>query len=164
VRAVAGAVGVTPPSIYLHFADKDDLIRAVCEETFKLCDTFVEQRVAGIEDPQAQLEERGRAYVDFGVRHPEHYRILFMGKVRAHADADAVLEVSGFSHLVDNVVRCMEAGSIAPGDPLLVATGLWTAVHGITSLAVAVPGYPFVGLDVLLEHTLGVYRRGLAGS
>lgn len=164
VRAVASAVGVTPPSIYLHFADKDELIRAVCEETFRLCDAFVEDRVAHIEDPQVQLEERGRAYVDFGVRHPEHYRILFMGKVRAHADAEAVLEVSGFTHLVDNVVRCMDAGSIAPGDPLVVATGLWTVVHGVTSLAVSVPGYPIVGLDALLEHLLGVFRRGLAGS
>jgi len=30
IRAVADAVGVTPPSIYLHFADKTDLIFAIC--------------------------------------------------------------------------------------------------------------------------------------
>ena len=28
IRAVADAVGVTPPSIYLHFADKTELIFA----------------------------------------------------------------------------------------------------------------------------------------
>ena len=33
IRAVAEAVGVTPPSIYLHFADKTELIFAVCEST-----------------------------------------------------------------------------------------------------------------------------------
>ena len=31
IRAIADAVGVTPPSIYLHFPDKDSLILAVCE-------------------------------------------------------------------------------------------------------------------------------------
>jgi hypothetical protein len=45
-----------------------------------------------------------------------------------------------------------------------VATGLWTLVHGITSLAVSVPGYPVVGLDALVDHMLDAYARGLAGS
>ena len=31
IRAIASAVGVTPPSIYLHFADRNDLVFAVCE-------------------------------------------------------------------------------------------------------------------------------------
>ena len=163
IRAVATAVGVTPPSIYLHFADKDELIRAVCEETFQLFDRFVEERVGAIADPIEQLGERGRAYVDFGVRHPEHYRVLFMGKAHDHGD-DSVLEVSGFTHLVDNVQRCIDTGSIAAEDPVVVATGLWTLVHGITSLAVTLPGYPVVGLDRLVEHMLDVYSRGLAGS
>ena len=34
IRAVADAVGVTPPSIYLHFADKDELIEAVVADVF----------------------------------------------------------------------------------------------------------------------------------
>ncbi len=163
IRAVATAVGVTPPSIYLHFVDKDELIRAVCEQTFQLFDRFVEERVAAIEDPFVQLGERGRAYIDFGIRHPEHYRVLFMGKAHAHGD-DNVLEVSGFTHLVDNVQRCIDVGSVAAEDPVVVATGLWTLVHGITSLAVTLPGYPVVGLDRLVDHMIDVYSRGLAGS
>jgi AcrR family transcriptional regulator len=34
IRAIADAVGVTPPSIYLHFPDKESLILAVCERHF----------------------------------------------------------------------------------------------------------------------------------
>ena len=34
VRAIADAVGVTPPSIYLHFADKSELLYAVGEAHF----------------------------------------------------------------------------------------------------------------------------------
>jgi AcrR family transcriptional regulator len=165
IRAVASAVGVTPPSIYLHFADKEELIRAVCEETFELFDYFVEDRVAAITDPLIQLGERGRAYVEFGVEHPEHYRVMFMSKmVAARHDPDDLLVASGFAHLLENVRNCIAAGSIAShSDPLVVATGLWTVVHGITSLAVSVPGYPIVGLDVLLDHMVDVYCRGLAG-
>src|SRR4051812_49659681 len=38
IRAVADAVGVTSPSIYLHFADKDALIEAVVADVFHALD------------------------------------------------------------------------------------------------------------------------------
>ncbi len=38
-------VGVTPPSIYLHFADKDALLDAVCSRYFEKLDEEM-QRVA----------------------------------------------------------------------------------------------------------------------
>ena len=42
IRAIADAVGVTPPSIYLHFADKTELLFAVCEKHFEVLDRQLE--------------------------------------------------------------------------------------------------------------------------
>ena len=53
IRAVARAVGVTPPSIYLHFADKNALLMAVCRQTFEHLDEHIEAAVAGVDDPLA---------------------------------------------------------------------------------------------------------------
>src|SRR5207248_11518684 len=78
IRRIAEAVGVTPPSIYLHFADKDELIFAVCERQFEALDRVMDEAVVGIEDPLEELYARGKAYVRFGLDHPEEYRILFM--------------------------------------------------------------------------------------
>ena len=166
IRAVADAVGVTPPSIYLHFADKDELLLAVCEVQFQRFDEFVEAAVAsGAPDPLSQLMRRGAAYVRFGIEHPEHYRILFMsrpGSIPVAASA-RVRAVSGFDHLVDNVAACIGAGLMAPGqDPLVAATGLWVMVHGVTSLAISVPGFPEVGIERLMTHLAEVYTKGLA--
>jgi len=38
IRSVAQRVGVTSPSIYLHFADKDALLDAVCARYFERLD------------------------------------------------------------------------------------------------------------------------------
>ena len=46
IRSVARRVGVTPPSIYLHFADKDALLDAVCARCFEKLDEEM-QRVSG---------------------------------------------------------------------------------------------------------------------
>jgi AcrR family transcriptional regulator len=159
IRAVADAVGVTPPSIYLHFADKDELLLAVCDEQFRRFDEFVEAAVAGATDPMQQLMLRGEAYVRFGIEHPEHYRILFMSRV---GGADRVPVASGFDHLVANVQACIDAGFIGEPDALLAATGLWVMVHGVTSLAISVPGFPEVGMDRLMAHISALCHRGLA--
>ena len=80
IRAVAEAVGVTPPSIYLHFADKTELIFAVCEEQFRQLDAEMAGAEAGAADPLEALRRRGQAYVRFGLGNAEHYRVLFMYK------------------------------------------------------------------------------------
>lgn len=47
IREVARKIGVTPPSIYLHFADKDELMDAVCGQYFqRLNDKMVEATAA----------------------------------------------------------------------------------------------------------------------
>ena len=78
VRAVAERVGVSTPSIYLHFADKDALIDAVCEEVFTELGTAMEEAAQGADDPFDSLRQRGLAYVQFALDNPEHYRIVQM--------------------------------------------------------------------------------------
>ena len=165
IRAIAGAVGVTPPSLYLHFADKEELIHAVCQRRFAELEARIEAEVQGVHDPVEQLRRRGRAYVAFGVENPEHYRILFLGKhafTREDFEAGVVPGVEGFRHLVANVEAGMASGAFAPADSFLVACGLWAVVHGITSLRITVTAFPLVDSDALTEHVLDVAIRGLA--
>jgi hypothetical protein len=58
----------------------------------------------------------------------------------------------------------MDAGALAAGDSFLVATGLWTGVHGITSLLIARPDFPWPEVDRLLGHVINVQRRGLSAT
>lgn len=163
MRAVAAAVGVSAPAIYLHFANKHELLGAVCADRFRLLHDHVEAAVQGVDDAVEQLRLRGRAYVDFGLRHPEHYRLLFMTRNAAMDGPSAEdLDVSGFAELVLNVERCIDAGAVARVDAVLAATGLWATVHGVTSLAIAMPRYAPQMLEPLLDHLLAVQLRGLS--
>ena len=47
IRSVAERVGVTPPSIYLHFQDKDALLDAVCARYFDKLDEEMQRVSAG---------------------------------------------------------------------------------------------------------------------
>jgi AcrR family transcriptional regulator len=162
IRAIAEAAGVTPPSIYLHFADKADLLGAVCEARFDEFSRYMDHAMEGIDDPLEALWARGRAYVRFGLENPEHYRIMFMTRPLAERLPIGQLPgLAAFGQLVDDVVRCIDAGAIAGDDAFLVATNLWTAVHGITSLLIARPDFPWPDLDRLMALLVDVQTKGL---
>jgi AcrR family transcriptional regulator len=146
IRAVADAVGVTSPSIYLHFADKDALIEAVVADVFHALDAAMLAAAAEQEKPLDKLCAFGVAYVQFALDHPEHYRIATMthlGIAGEAGDIDHVLADAAFTHLAETVQACMAAGIFAEGDPVPVALQMWAAAHGIASLMIAKPFLPW---------------------
>src|SRR3954464_11476209 len=78
LRAVAQRVGVSVPSIYLHFADKQALLDAVCEEVFEALHMQMSAVSADADNPFAGLRAQGMAYVQFALDNPEHYRLVLM--------------------------------------------------------------------------------------
>ncbi len=166
IRAVAEAVGVTPPSVYLHFADKDELLFAICEQHFAQLDRVTEEAAAGADDLLESLALRGRAYIRFGIEHPEQYRILFMRRP-SHTpksfQVDRLRDAAAIGHLVEHVSKCIQSGLI-DGEPLLVSLGLWAVVHGLTSLLISKPEFPWPDLDVIIDHVCRTAIRGLQSS
>lgn len=164
IRAVADLVGVTPPSIYMHFADKNDLIFAVCEKHFQKFDEFLEEAGSASDDPLESLFLRGRAYVHFGLQNPEHYRILFMTKPaltpERFQDEGMIARMAAFQHLIDAVDRCIRAGAFE-GDPLELSVLFWSYAHGLTSLLITKPDFPWPDVDRLIERSFRIPIAGL---
>jgi len=148
IRAVADAVGVTPPSIYRHFADKNALIFDVAARHFSALDDHMARACAGIDDPVAKLATLGRAYIEFGVANPEPYRIMFMTRPDIAPKEYQGYVMAGsrsFDTLVQCVQDCIDAGRFRPGytDAVALSLGFWARVHGLTSLLVSKPGMPW---------------------
>lgn len=164
IRSVSEAVGVTPPSIYLHFEDKNALLFAICEKHFAEFDEYVERAASGARDPLEELRLRGKAYVRFGLEHPEEYRILFMRKpseTPADFDEESLRKSTAFDHHLEAVQRCVDAGMI-DGDPLMIAITLWASVHGITSLLLSKPDFPWPDREQLIDYICIVQVFGVA--
>lgn len=163
IRAVAEATGVTAPSIYRHFADKTHLLFEVCARHFAVLDEVIEVACAGIGDPVVAMQARGRAYVRFGIDHPEHYRIMFMGPAYATPDQwNDLLDTGAFAHLVDGLQTGIDAGILSAGpsgDVQAMAMHVWADIHGLTSLLVARPTMPWPDLDAFVDEHLALCMR-----
>jgi len=160
IRSVAERVGVTPPSIYLHFQDKDALLDAVCARYFEKLDEEM-QRVAAMQPSTAEvLRAQGLAYVRFATENPELYRIATMGEWKSDSSVDAALANSAFEHICATVEALMAEGVFHAGDATGVALELWSAAHGVAALLIAKPHLPFGDADVFTDRVLRAVFSG----
>jgi AcrR family transcriptional regulator len=149
---VAQRVGVTPPSIYLHFADKDALLDAVCARYFEKLETEMQQLAADQPSTIDVLRAQGLAYIRFALKNPELYRIAMMGD--GGPDSDVALNTSAFVHLRNSVEALMAEGAYPPGDPTTFALEWWTVAHGIASLLISRPYLPWGDAEAFADRIM----------
>ncbi len=154
IRSVAQRVGVTPPSIYLHFTDKDALLDAVCARYFEKLDEEMQVAAAGQPSAIDALRAQGLAYVRFAVKTPELYRIATMGEGRPGSDVDLMLNNSAFVHICNTVETLMADGILPENDSTTVALELWTAAHGVAAMLISRPYLPWGDAEEFADRVL----------
>jgi AcrR family transcriptional regulator len=154
IRSVAERVRVTPPSIYLHFKDKDALLDAVCARYFEKLDEEMQLAAVGHTTALDVLRALGLAYVRFALQTPELYRIATMSEGRPGSDVDVTLNSSAFAHMRAGVVAMMDEGIYVRDDPTRVALELWAVAHGVAALLIAKPYLPWGDVEVFTDRVL----------
>lgn len=166
IRAVAERVGVTAPALYRHFADKHSLLFEVCSLQFTRLHEHLDSVMAMEAEPTARLRACGRAYVEFGLAHPEAYRIMFMSPSdwTPETYAGEVLADEGaFMGLVRVVADVIDDLGVER-DPFEASLLLWTAMHGVTSLLISKPNFPWPPVECLVDDVCDSHLRGTFGQ
>jgi AcrR family transcriptional regulator len=138
IREVARRAGVSHAAPYRHYADKDELILAVVERGFELLheNMQVARELAG-DDPLLQFAASGEAYVDFALRYPAYYRVMFSGDLLNSTGHESLRHTStrSFKQMIDDLKSCQALGVLREGDPVLQAISIVSTVHGFVALA-----------------------------
>ncbi len=131
IREVCARAAVTPPTIYHHFGDKAALVDRVVDDCFEAFDRAFAARAAPA-DPVERLRSGFDRYVEYGLAHPAHYRLMFQ---RSHARPTPG-GLASYDSLLRKVTAVAAAGRLRA--PIEHATAaFWSAVHGVTSLLIA---------------------------
>ena len=165
LRAVAREIGISAPSIYAHFEDRDAIVLAVMLRVFdELAEAVDQATAAAAPDPVERLAAGCGAYVSYGLAHPARYGVLFSGHLRppeeycapvqTGPDGRPVLEfgAEAFALLVRGIEDCVAAGVSGSTDVVADSTAVWVALHGAVTLRSALPGYPWPEPETLVRH------------
>lgn len=165
IRAIATAVGVTPPSIYLHFADRNDLVFAVCERQAEKLEQVMDEAAQGVADPWERIRRRGQAYMRWGLDNPEHYRILMMSRPDRTPDRfvdERLANTAGLVPVAEDVAAALSQEDGTPAqDALEVTKTLWMMIHGMVSLLISKPEFPFGPAEEVYGRLFDLVKRGL---
>lgn len=160
VRAIAGAAGVAPMSVYNHLGGKNGVLDALLIRGFEGLSDAMDG--LGSDDPFEDLAEAGRCYRRFALEHPSHYALMFERSVPDYVPSQLAMghARATFLQLQMLVQRAMAAGVIAQGDAAEVAQRLWNTCHGSVSLQLRGIGFSDDG-DATAEATAQTVLRGL---
>jgi AcrR family transcriptional regulator len=130
IRELCARAGVTPPTIYHHFGDKAALVARVVDDCFADFDRAFAGRAAPA-DPVEALRWAFDRYVEYGLRHPTHYRLMFERR-QSRPTPGGQASYAGLRRRVEAIAA---TGRLAA--PVGEATAaFWSAVHGVTSLLI----------------------------
>jgi AcrR family transcriptional regulator len=138
LREVARRADVSHNAPYRHFPDREDLLAAVAAQGFRELDEAMLAAVRHQRSSVARLKRAGLAYVEFALRRPQHFTVMFDAAVSKYKTSDsAEAAEQAFETLVTLVKSCQDEGRLPSGDLHEFALLAWSMVHGIAKLATA---------------------------
>jgi AcrR family transcriptional regulator len=161
LREAARMVGVVPNAAYRHFADRDELLAAVCTAAMR---EFAARMAAGTgrvrgrygdaAAARRRLRAIGRAYLEFAREEPGLFATAF-ALPRQHAygasDSEAGPDPLPLDQLRAVLDELTEAGVLSPRRRPGIEYPIWSMVHGLAVLTGQGP----------LRDAPGVTRRHL---
>lgn len=167
MRSIAKRIEYSPTTIYLYFKNKGEIIYHLSEEA--LAHQFEAVKAAGSteQSPLMRLRSVLDAYIRFGLSEPDRYKIIYMADISQHINTERLLEqgrsADRLREMVYRSVNDVLKASGSSADPECMWQAVWANCHGIVSLLIGRPDFPWVEQERLIETGLDIILKGVSG-
>jgi AcrR family transcriptional regulator len=159
MRKLAERVGCSHGNLYLHFKDKAALFDCLVDESFAELDAAFRALPESVRrgDPVEMVRRAGRAYVAFGLANPSAYEFAFLLRRPEQPGKPH----TPYERLRTLAQRCLDEGRFRRMDVDVASQVLWAAGHGITSLLILRPAFPWADRETLIGQVIDAAVDGL---
>jgi AcrR family transcriptional regulator len=138
MRKIARSIGCSATAIYLYYRNRDDLVHALIDHGVDLLyERMTRAQLTSESSPREMLRSLCRAYIEFGLKYPEYYEIMYIlhpeystrYPKEKYRKARRNLRLFG-----DALLGGTKSGVFNVSDHMLAASIVWSKLHGIVSL------------------------------
>jgi AcrR family transcriptional regulator len=133
IRQLAAELGVSAMTPYRYFKDKDAILAAVRARAF---DRFAQAMEAAQKSDPASFDYPGQAYVEWALRHPQGYKLMFDVNQPTFTDYPNLLTAMERARVTMSAGMRDEPG-LAGRNIDLIAHTFWATMHGPIMLELA---------------------------
>lgn len=156
LRGIAREVGISAPSVTIHFADRAEIVDEVVALQGKVLGERVRAADRSSDDPVQRFHAVTEAYVAYGREQPGRYRVLFERRYIADWEAtgqtmpeSSPLVAELLAVPVATLGDCVAAGRSASDDVVGDTVATWFFLHGLVALPASITSLPWPDLDAL---------------
>jgi len=163
IRGVTRAAGVHPQAFYLHFENLDALLYAVYAAEFAELTGALHDAAAGRQPGEPALRAMCQEYGRFAVAQPARYRLLMSVPGQPHPDWDpGQLPGSPALQLLRQALAAASRRQAPDRSPDQAVILLWATLHGLVTLRISRPAFPWPPLDQLIDQAVDTTLASLA--
>jgi AcrR family transcriptional regulator len=158
IRNIASEIEYSPATIYLYFTDKNEIL-------FHLQETAYENFMGKInefsfmKDHFSRLKKKSVSYVEFAVKNPSSYELLFYDNPYSKNKAEAVPPRNKILAMLKEDITTTIANNQLSRMPVNEAVSLvWSFLHGLSNLAMT-GQISYISGDEFSDHLNSLVNR-----
>ncbi len=165
MRKLAEKIDYSPTTIYLYFKNKDELLFAICEEFFAQFFRELSRIRSVSQDPVETLRQAFLYLIEFGIKNPNQYKLIFFtksvyGTRQEWVEKDSMARNTYFV-FKEIVQDCIDAGKLREIDVDTTVNMLSVSSHGVIAKHIYCADFAKERSDIVAHALVDVLVRGL---
>jgi AcrR family transcriptional regulator len=134
MREVARRAGVSHQAPYHHFGDREGILAALAADGFAQLHNDMQKAIASTRSAARRLEAVGNAYIEFALKRPGYFKIMFRSELVEMDRYDALRDRADEAFALLTSVIEPVARSRGAKDPMVLSVAAWAIAHGLATL------------------------------
>jgi AcrR family transcriptional regulator len=165
MRRLAEKIDYSPTTIYLYFKNKDDLLLAICEDFFANFFAELNRIRSASRDPVETLRQAFLYLMNFGLKNPNQYKLIFFTK-SVYGTREELVEKESMARntyfvFKEIVQDCVNAGKLREIEADVIVDTLTIASHGVVTKNILCANFSKGRSDIVAHTLVDVLLRGL---